>query len=110
MSEASPAIEESTTGSPSDFLKAVVGERVQIRLNSGVDYRGVLSCLDGYMNAALEETEEWVNNVKTNEYGDVFLRGNNGQSTAELDSSVADSVFFISVIYFEDDLKGEQVA
>ena len=30
----------STTGSPSDFLKTVVGEHVVVRLNSGVDYRG----------------------------------------------------------------------
>lgn len=55
------------TGSPSDFLKHVVGEHVVVRLNSGVDYRGtrgygvragrrgltlfagVLSCLDGFV-------------------------------------------------------------
>lgn len=30
------------TGSPSDFLKHVVGEHVVVRLNSGVDYRGTL--------------------------------------------------------------------
>lgn len=39
---------------------------------------GTLSCLDGYMNIALEQTEEYVNGVKTNEYGDAFVRGNNG--------------------------------
>ncbi|ORY74778.1 hypothetical protein BCR35DRAFT_251175, partial [Leucosporidium creatinivorum] len=64
-------------GSPSDFLKQVVGEHVVVRLNSGVDYRGVLSCLDGYMNIALEQTEEYVNGVLTNSYGDAFVRGNN---------------------------------
>lgn len=26
-----------------------------LQLNSGVDYRGILSCLDGYMNIALEQ-------------------------------------------------------
>ena len=30
----------------------------QVKLNSGVDYRGVLACLDGYMNIAMEQTEE----------------------------------------------------
>jgi U6 snRNA-associated Sm-like protein LSm6 len=40
---------------------------------------GVLSCLDGYMNIALEQTEEYVNGTKTNEYGDAFVRGNNGE-------------------------------
>ncbi|GAA5824783.1 hypothetical protein JCM11251_005339 [Rhodosporidiobolus azoricus] len=62
---------------PGAFLKGVVGQQVVVRLNSGVDYRGTLSCLDGYMNIALEQTEEYVNGVKTNEYGDAFVRGNN---------------------------------
>ena len=29
-----------TTGSPTDFLKGVVGKRVVVRLTSGVDYKG----------------------------------------------------------------------
>ncbi|KAI9452130.1 hypothetical protein BJY52DRAFT_1205773 [Lactarius psammicola] len=66
-----------TSGSPTDFLKNVVGKRVVVRLTSGVDYRGVLSCLDGYMNIALEQTEEHVNGIVTNRYGDAFIRGNN---------------------------------
>ncbi|KAJ7248539.1 hypothetical protein C8J57DRAFT_1358512 [Mycena rebaudengoi] len=76
--EASPPPPPPThTGSPTDFLKGVVGKRVIVRLTSGVDYRGVLSCLDGYMNIALEQTEEHVNGVVTNRYGDAFIRGNN---------------------------------
>ncbi len=39
---------------------------------------GILSCLDGYMNIALEQTEEHVNGIMTNRYGDAFIRGNNG--------------------------------
>ena len=39
---------------------------------------GLLSCLDGYMNIALEQTEEFVNGKVTNKYGDAFVRGNNG--------------------------------
>ncbi|KAF9648116.1 Sm-like ribonucleoprotein, partial [Thelephora ganbajun] len=66
------------SGSPTDFLKGVVGKRVVVRLTSGVDYRGVLSCLDGYMNIALEQTEEHVNGRVINRYGDAFIRGNNG--------------------------------
>ncbi|KAI0791886.1 hypothetical protein C8Q75DRAFT_715182 [Abortiporus biennis] len=66
-----------TSGSPTDFLKGVVGKRVVVRLTSGVDYKGVLSCLDGYMNIALEQTEEHVNGTITNRYGDTFIRGNN---------------------------------
>ncbi|KIS70974.1 putative U6 snRNA-associated Sm-like protein LSm6 [Mycosarcoma maydis] len=64
-------------GSPNDFLKGVIGKNVNVRLNSGIDYRGVLSCLDGYMNIALEQTVEYVDGIKKNSYGDAFIRGNN---------------------------------
>lgn len=43
-------------------------------------FSGILSCLDGYMNIALEQTEEHVNGAVTNRYGDAFIRGNNGMS------------------------------
>ena len=43
---------------------------------------GVLSCLDGYMNIALEQTEEHVNGHVTNRYGDAFIRGNNGMTAS----------------------------
>ena len=68
---------------PADFLKSIRGRPVVVKLNSGVDYRGklsdftlwrpwyilshfcsyrcscagVLACLDGYMNIAMEQTE-----------------------------------------------------
>jgi hypothetical protein len=32
---------------PSDFLKSVLGRPVKVQLNSGLEYRGVLACLDG---------------------------------------------------------------
>ena len=41
---------------------------------------GVLACLDGYMNIALEQTEEYVNGQLKNKYGDAFIRGNNGNN------------------------------
>ncbi|KAJ6565129.1 hypothetical protein B0H10DRAFT_2113632 [Mycena sp. CBHHK59/15] len=75
-----PPLPPTHTGSPTDFLKGVVGKRVIVRLTSGVDYRGVLSCLDGYMNIALEQTEEHVNGIVTNRYGDAFIRGNTNLS------------------------------
>ncbi|EJT99176.1 U6 snRNA-associated Sm-like protein LSm6 [Dacryopinax primogenitus] len=64
-------------GTPADFLKGVIGKRVVVRLISGVDYQGLLSCLDGYMNIALEQTEEYVDGAVVNRYGDAFIRGNN---------------------------------
>ncbi|KAJ2687508.1 U4/U6-U5 snRNP complex subunit lsm6 [Coemansia spiralis] len=62
---------------PTDFLNHILGRRVFVRLNSGIDYRGVLACLDGYMNIALEQTEEYVDGELRNRYGDAFIRGNN---------------------------------
>jgi U6 snRNA-associated Sm-like protein LSm6 len=62
---------------PSDFLKQITGRPVVVKLNSGVDYRGVLACLDGYMNIVLEQTEEYVNGQLKNTYGDAFIQGNN---------------------------------
>mmetsp|Transcript_42589 Transcript_42589/g.117890 ORF Transcript_42589/g.117890 Transcript_42589/m.117890 type:complete len:81 (+) Transcript_42589:41-283(+) len=68
---------KSGSNNPSDFLKTVLGRPVVVKLNSGVDYRGVLACLDGYMNIAMEQTEEYVNGQLKAKYGDTFIRGNN---------------------------------
>ena len=43
--------------SPTDFLKGIKGKTVVVKLNSGVDYKGILACLDGFMNIAMEQTE-----------------------------------------------------
>lgn len=53
------------------FLKTV-----DLFVNLG---EGELQSVDGYMNIALEKTEEHVNGVKKRSYGDAFVRGNNGQ-------------------------------
>jgi U6 snRNA-associated Sm-like protein LSm6 len=63
---------------PSDFLKQVIGKPVVVELNSGVTYKGILACLDGFMNIAMEQTEEYVDGQLKARYGDCFLRGNNG--------------------------------
>ncbi|KRY78971.1 U6 snRNA-associated Sm-like protein LSm6 [Trichinella pseudospiralis] len=62
---------------PREFLKQLIGKPVMVKLNSGLDYRGILACLDGYLNVALEQTEEYVNGQLKQKYGDAFIRGNN---------------------------------
>ena len=47
-------------------------------LNGKFLVAGILACLDGYMNIAMEQTEEYVNGQLKNKYGDAFIRGNNG--------------------------------
>ncbi|RQM11955.1 hypothetical protein DD237_007745 [Peronospora effusa] len=69
-----------TKKTPSDFLKGVLGRPVDVKLNNGVKYKGVLACLDGYMNIAMEQTQEYQNGQLKAQYGDCFIRGNNGQS------------------------------
>lgn len=64
---------------PSAFLSEIIGSAVVVKLNSGVVYKGELQSVDGYMNIALEKTEEYVNGVKRRTYGDAFVRGNNGE-------------------------------
>ncbi|KAI9017591.1 U4/U6-U5 snRNP complex subunit lsm6 [Gaertneriomyces sp. JEL0708] len=64
---------------PEQFLASVIGKPVIVKLNSGVNYRGTLACLDGYMNIAMENTEEYVDGVLKGRYGDAFIRGNNVQ-------------------------------
>ncbi|KAK9451467.1 uncharacterized protein V1518DRAFT_408642 [Limtongia smithiae] len=77
---ASPRAESAepvSSNNPSAFLSQITGAKVSIKLNSGVEYRGDLQCVDGYMNIALEKSEEYVDGELKNSYGDVFIRGNN---------------------------------
>jgi U6 snRNA-associated Sm-like protein LSm6 len=55
MADAQPA--QGLSRTPADFLRSIKGKPVVVKLNSGADYRGVLACLDGYMNIAMEQTE-----------------------------------------------------
>jgi U6 snRNA-associated Sm-like protein LSm6 len=71
--------EQATKKSPSDFLKSVLGRPVDVKLNNGVEYKGVLACLDGFMNIAMEQTQEFENGQLKTQYGDCFIRGNNGR-------------------------------
>ncbi|KAH0285250.1 Sm-like ribonucleo protein [Aureobasidium namibiae CBS 147.97] len=62
---------------PSGFLSEIIGAPVTVKLNSGVVYRGELQSVDGYMNIALEQTNEIVDGKVRRNYGDAFVRGNN---------------------------------
>ncbi|KAM4105750.1 hypothetical protein ACB094_04G015900 [Castanea mollissima] len=68
--------ESATTKTLGDFLKSIRGRLVVVKLNSGVDYR-IPACLDGYMNIAMEQTEEYINRQLKSKYGDAFIPGNN---------------------------------
>lgn len=63
---------------PASFLSSITGAPVTVKLNSGVVYKGELQSVDGYMNLALEKCQEFVNGQMRRNYGDAFVRGNNG--------------------------------
>ncbi|KAG7669175.1 hypothetical protein Ndes2526B_g05464 [Nannochloris sp. 'desiccata'] len=77
MADAPETAPSSSSRTPADFLNSIKGKPVIVKLNSGVDYKGMLACLDGYMNIAMEQTEEYVDGQLKNKYGDCFIRGNN---------------------------------
>ncbi|KAL5611540.1 hypothetical protein BROUX41_000873 [Berkeleyomyces rouxiae] len=77
MENTSAAAARADGKDPSGFLSDIIGNMVTVKLNSGVVYKGELQSVDGYMNIALEKTEEFVNGVKRRAYGDAFVRGNN---------------------------------
>lgn len=85
VADAEPLVPE-VKKNPTEFLKQVIGKPVIVKLNSGVTYKGVLACLDGYMNIAMEQTEEYIEGQLKNRYGDCFIRGNNGK-LRKVDSS-----------------------
>ena len=73
-------MEVALQNSPSAFFRNAIGRPVVVRLVTGADYHGILALVDGYMNIALEQTEEYVGDQLKARYGDAFIRGNNGLS------------------------------
>ncbi|CAN9393300.1 unnamed protein product [Alternaria alternata] len=63
---------------PSGFLSEIIGAPVTVKLNSGIIYKGDLQSVDGYMNIALERCKEVSEGRVTRNWGDAFVRGNNG--------------------------------
>lgn len=63
---------------------------------------GELQSVDGYMNIALEKTEEHVDGVKKRTYGDAFVRGNNGMKTIKRMHTKLANVSFL-VMYISAD-------
>ena len=60
-------------------MRSLVGRPVGVRLADGTEYRGVLVCVDGFMNVAMEQAEEYTDGSLKAKLGDCFIRGNNGE-------------------------------
>ncbi|ODV62203.1 U4/U6-U5 snRNP complex subunit LSM6 ASCRUDRAFT_32300 [Ascoidea rubescens DSM 1968] len=70
---------EKESSGPAKFLSEIKDNEVIVKLNSGIEYHGILQMIDGYMNIVLgPKTEEYIDNSLTRRYGDVFIRGSKG--------------------------------
>ena len=67
----------SSLNQPNKFFKDVVGKAVIIKLNDGIEYRGILVCVDGYLNTAMDQTEKYENGILKAKLGSCFIDGNN---------------------------------
>ncbi|XP_054721674.1 small nuclear ribonucleoprotein F-like [Uloborus diversus] len=62
---------------PKPFLNTLTGQPVIVKLKWGVEYKGVLVSVDGYMNLQLANTEEYNNGQYQGNLGEVLIRCNN---------------------------------
>lgn len=91
---------------PASFLSSIIGVPVTVKLNSGVVYKGELQSVDGYMNIALEKCQEFVNGQFRRNYGDAFVRGNNGEfmkRNGDLNGHSADTWVKLAVLYISSE-------
>ena len=63
-------------------------------------FPGELQSVDGYMNIALEKTAEYVNGKMRRNYGDAFVRGNNGKGNHHFFNSLINYSYITSHVYF----------
>lgn len=58
-----------------EFLSELKGSAVIVKQSSGVEYRGILQSVDGFLNTVLKATKEVYEEKVVSELGEVFLRG-----------------------------------
>uniref|UniRef100_A0A1I7YZH0 Sm protein F n=1 Tax=Steinernema glaseri TaxID=37863 RepID=A0A1I7YZH0_9BILA len=62
---------------PKPFLNSLTGKPIVCKLKWGMEYRGLLVSVDGYMNLQLANTEEFIDGASTGALGEVLIRCNN---------------------------------
>lgn len=58
-----------------DFLSELRGKLVIVSEATGIQYRGILYAVDGFLNVVLRNTKEIYEHTVISELGEVFLRG-----------------------------------
>ena len=62
---------------PKPFLNNLTGKAVIEKLKWGMEYKGILVSVDGYMNLQLANTEEYIDGALTGNLGEALIRCNN---------------------------------
>ncbi|XP_041330288.1 small nuclear ribonucleoprotein F [Pyrgilauda ruficollis] len=67
---------------PKPFLNGLTGKPVMVKLKWGMEYKGYLVSVDGYMRTrscarALANTEEYIDGALSGHLGEVLIRCNN---------------------------------
>jgi len=58
-------------------LNGLTGKPVMVKLKWGMEYKGYLVSVDGYMNLQLASAEEFIDSTFTGNLGEVLIRCNN---------------------------------
>ncbi|KAG8510030.1 Small nuclear ribonucleoprotein F [Galemys pyrenaicus] len=72
-----PAVAMSLPLNPKPFLNGLTGKPVMVKLKWGMEYKGYLVSVDGYMNMQLANTEEYIDGALSGHLGEVLIRCNN---------------------------------
>jgi len=62
---------------PKPFLNGLTGKTVMVKLKWGMEYKGYLVAVDGYMNMQLDKSEEYIDGTFTGNLGEILIRCNN---------------------------------
>ncbi|XP_051005332.1 small nuclear ribonucleoprotein F-like [Acomys russatus] len=63
--------------SPKPFLSGLTGKPVMVKLKWGMESKGYLVSVDGYMNMQLVNIEEYIDGALSGHLGEVLTRCNN---------------------------------
>uniref|UniRef100_A0A674KA94 Small nuclear ribonucleoprotein F n=2 Tax=Terrapene triunguis TaxID=2587831 RepID=A0A674KA94_9SAUR len=61
---------------PNPFLNGLTGKPVMVKLKWGMEYKGYLMSVNGYMNMQIENTEEYIDGALSGHLGEILIRYN----------------------------------
>lgn len=59
---------------PKPFINSLTGKPVVVKLKWGMEYKGYLVSVDGYMNMQIANTEEYVDGALSGNLGEILIR------------------------------------